>query len=85
LEALIFCQEDILNYISENLFEKTPEQLSDPRFYSKEEILMKYSRFIVTSIYTLIYLLGILIFFFFFFFFFFIKLLYYFFILLLLI
>ncbi|ORX49998.1 hypothetical protein BCR36DRAFT_583608 [Piromyces finnis] len=57
LEALTFCQEDILNYISENLFEKTPEQLSDPRFYSKEEIMMKYSRFIVTSLYSLIYLL----------------------------
>ncbi|ORX79499.1 hypothetical protein BCR32DRAFT_269438 [Anaeromyces robustus] len=57
LEALIFCQEEILNYISENLFEKTPEQLSDPRFYSKEEIMMKYSRFIVTSIHTLIYLI----------------------------
>ncbi|OUM67456.1 hypothetical protein PIROE2DRAFT_5091 [Piromyces sp. E2] len=57
LEALIFCQEDILNYISENLFEKTPEQLSDPRFYSKEEIMMKYSRLIITSLYALIYLL----------------------------
>ncbi|ORX97819.1 hypothetical protein K493DRAFT_11347 [Basidiobolus meristosporus CBS 931.73] len=56
-EVFGFCQAPLLEYISENLLEKTPETLSDPRFTSKEDAASKYGRVISSSFYSLGHLL----------------------------
>ncbi|KAK9723285.1 hypothetical protein K7432_002034 [Basidiobolus ranarum] len=56
-EVFGFCQASLLDYITENILEKTPETLSDPRFTSKEDTAAKYGRVISSSFYALGHLL----------------------------
>ncbi|KAF7727113.1 hypothetical protein EC973_007974 [Apophysomyces ossiformis] len=44
LDAIIFCQKEILNYVGDMLLQKTPETLSDARYVNKEDMTSKYSR-----------------------------------------
>nr|CAH7760824.1 unnamed protein product [Callosobruchus chinensis] len=46
--AVIFCQEDILSYISDNLLVQTAQTLSNPKHCTPEEMEAKYER-VLTS------------------------------------
>ncbi|CAG8678765.1 13067_t:CDS:10, partial [Cetraspora pellucida] len=58
VEVLIFCQMEILSYISDTIIHKTPETLSDPRFTSKEDMISKYDRVVACSYYSLAHLID---------------------------
>ncbi|RIB03619.1 hypothetical protein C2G38_2049118 [Gigaspora rosea] len=58
VEVLIFCQMEILSYISDIIIHKTPETLSDPRFTSKEDMISKYERVVASSYYSLAHLID---------------------------
>ncbi|CAG8495620.1 1804_t:CDS:10, partial [Dentiscutata heterogama] len=61
VEVLIFCQMEILSYISDIIIHKTPETLSDPRFTSKEDMISKYGRVVASSYYSLAHLIDSLL------------------------
>ncbi|CAG8707712.1 28909_t:CDS:10, partial [Gigaspora margarita] len=61
VEVLIFCQMEILSYISDIIIHKTPETLSDPRFTSKEDMISKYERVVASSYYSLAHLIDSLL------------------------
>ncbi|KAJ3299483.1 hypothetical protein HK104_008755 [Borealophlyctis nickersoniae] len=56
-DVLVFCQVEILNFVSDNILRQTPETLSDPRFTSQEDMVSKYARVVSGSLYTLSYML----------------------------
>ncbi|KAJ3092970.1 listerin E3 ubiquitin protein ligase 1 [Quaeritorhiza haematococci] len=56
-EALLFCQSEILEYVSDNILNQTPETLSDPRFTTPEEMRSKYERVVSSSFYIIGHLL----------------------------
>ncbi|CAG8455060.1 7132_t:CDS:10 [Cetraspora pellucida] len=58
VEVLIFCQMEILSYISDTIIHKTPETLSDPRFTSEEDMISKYDRVVACSYYSLAHLID---------------------------
>ncbi|XP_034232705.1 E3 ubiquitin-protein ligase listerin [Thrips palmi] len=49
-EAIAFCQEEILNYIYENLVVHTPQTLCNPKTMTPEEIESKYIRTVISSL-----------------------------------
>ncbi|XP_075215935.1 E3 ubiquitin-protein ligase listerin [Lycorma delicatula] len=49
-EAIIFCQEEILNYIIDNLINQTAQTLSSPKVTTPEEMETKYQRVVVSSL-----------------------------------
>ncbi|KAJ9575352.1 hypothetical protein L9F63_025698, partial [Diploptera punctata] len=49
-EAIIFCQEQILNYIHDNLIVHTPQTLSNATTVTAEEMEAKYQRVIISSL-----------------------------------
>jgi hypothetical protein len=57
LQALILCQESVLDYLEDLLLLQTVESLSDARFVSLEEQKSTFSRMITAAIYSLVYLL----------------------------
>nr|XP_006825327.1 PREDICTED: E3 ubiquitin-protein ligase listerin-like [Saccoglossus kowalevskii] len=56
-EAILFCKEDILMYIQDNLFKQTAATLSDPKSTPAEEMETKYNRVITSSFLALNYFL----------------------------
>ncbi|GLV42170.1 Listerin E3 ubiquitin protein ligase 1 [Carabus blaptoides fortunei] len=54
-EAIVFCQEDILSYICDNITVQTAQTLSNPKTTSPEEAEAKYERLLISSLqgYTL--------------------------------
>ncbi|KAI8341835.1 hypothetical protein BC941DRAFT_466733 [Chlamydoabsidia padenii] len=56
--VIVFCQKEILEYISEMLLVKTVETLSDSRYVSPDDMAAKYARVMASSLYTLTYLIG---------------------------
>ncbi|KAI9028280.1 hypothetical protein CLU79DRAFT_832688 [Phycomyces nitens] len=56
--VLVFCQKDILEFITEMLLYKTPETLSDPRHVTKEDMDSKFARVISSSLYCISYLID---------------------------
>ncbi|CAG8526817.1 12559_t:CDS:10, partial [Ambispora gerdemannii] len=56
-EVLLFGQAEILNYVSEILFQKTPETLKGSKFISQEEMEQKYARVVSSSYYAIAYLI----------------------------
>ncbi|KAG0237979.1 hypothetical protein BGW42_008079 [Actinomortierella wolfii] len=55
-QVLVFCLKDLIAHISENLLNKTPETLSDPRFTTPEEMETRFARVVASALYTLGYL-----------------------------
>ncbi|CAH1975524.1 unnamed protein product [Acanthoscelides obtectus] len=49
-EAVVFCQEDILSYISDNLLVQTPQTLSNPKHCTPEEMDAKYERVLISCL-----------------------------------
>ncbi|XP_017770844.1 PREDICTED: E3 ubiquitin-protein ligase listerin [Nicrophorus vespilloides] len=49
-EAIIFCQEEILNYICDNLIIHTAQTLSNPKTNSLEDSKARYERVIISSL-----------------------------------
>lgn len=49
-EAIVFCQEEILNYIYDNLIVQTAQTLSNPKIVTAEEMEAKYQRVVVSSL-----------------------------------
>ncbi|XP_039275962.1 E3 ubiquitin-protein ligase listerin [Nilaparvata lugens] len=43
-EAIIFCKEEIMNYIHDNLMNQTPQTLSNPKTTTQDEMEAKYQR-----------------------------------------
>ncbi|KAI8995888.1 hypothetical protein BC832DRAFT_595820 [Gaertneriomyces semiglobifer] len=56
-DVLVFCQTEILAFITENILHQTPETLSDPRFTTDEDSASKYARIVSSSFYMLGYML----------------------------
>lgn len=50
IEAIIFCQQEILNYIIDNVTVQTPQTLSNPKISSAEDMESKYQRVLVSSL-----------------------------------
>ncbi|RZF45698.1 hypothetical protein LSTR_LSTR004993 [Laodelphax striatellus] len=50
-EAIIFCKEEIMNYIHDNLMNQTPQTLSNPKTTTQDEMEAKYQR-VMTSCLT---------------------------------
>lgn len=49
-EAVIFCQEEILNYIHDNLSIQSPEALNNSKMLSPEDCEAKFERVIISSL-----------------------------------
>ncbi|CAG8545830.1 207_t:CDS:10 [Ambispora leptoticha] len=56
-EVLLFGQAEILNYVSEVIFQKTPETLNGSKYISQEEMEQKYARVVSSSYYAIAYLI----------------------------
>ena len=52
-EVIRFAQKEIMEYVSENILEATPESLSDPRYTPLEDMMQKYSRVVSGSFFIL--------------------------------
>lgn len=54
-EVIVFCEEEILSYITDNLTNQTIETLSNTKIVSREDAEAKYERVLLTSLkgYTL--------------------------------
>ncbi|XP_074644451.1 E3 ubiquitin-protein ligase listerin-like [Tubulanus polymorphus] len=52
-EAVIFCKNEVLSYIKDNLLSQTPQTLSDPSSMSKEESESRFEKFITSSLFAL--------------------------------
>lgn len=50
IEAIIFCQEQILTYIYDNLIVQTAQTLSNPTTVTAEEMEAKYQRVVISSL-----------------------------------
>lgn len=49
-EAIVFCEEEILSYITDNLINQTVESLSNTKIVSQEDAEAKYERILLTSL-----------------------------------
>lgn len=49
-EALVFCKDSILEYLTENLVTHTPQSLSDPKSTETEDMENKYNRVLTASL-----------------------------------
>ncbi|CAO3592382.1 unnamed protein product [Absidia cylindrospora] len=54
--VIVFCQKEILDYVSEMLLVKTAETLSDKRYVSPDDMAAKYARVMSSSLYAVTYL-----------------------------
>uniref|UniRef100_A0A8C7E2R1 E3 ubiquitin-protein ligase listerin n=1 Tax=Naja naja TaxID=35670 RepID=A0A8C7E2R1_NAJNA len=52
-EALMFCKDEILNVLQDNLLKETPDTLSDPQAVPEEEREAKFHRIITSSLLSL--------------------------------
>ncbi|KAM6448074.1 E3 ubiquitin-protein ligase listerin [Liasis olivaceus] len=52
-EALVFCKDEILNVLQDNLLKETPDTLSDPQAVPEEEREAKFHRIITCSLLSL--------------------------------
>ncbi|CAG2060103.1 unnamed protein product, partial [Timema podura] len=50
IEAIVFCQEEIINYIHDNLIVQTAQTLSNPKTATEDEMEAKYQRVLVSSL-----------------------------------
>eukprot|EP00842_Homolaphlyctis_polyrhiza_P003786 jgi/Hompol1/4408/HPOL_007088-RA len=57
-DAISFCQQSLIAYVSSNILEQTPETLSDPRFTTPEDMLSKYVRVIAGSLDIVGHMIG---------------------------
>ncbi|XP_041462561.1 E3 ubiquitin-protein ligase listerin-like [Lytechinus variegatus] len=58
--AVVFCKTEVLQLYKDNLFKETPETLSDPKSFSKEEQTEKYLRVVSSSLLALRELISLL-------------------------
>lgn len=57
-QVLIFCQPELLSYLTNNILEQTIESMSDSRYTSPEDMVAKYARIVAASFDALSFLLG---------------------------
>ncbi|KAI9139465.1 hypothetical protein BKA69DRAFT_1085574 [Paraphysoderma sedebokerense] len=55
-EVLVFCMEELLEFVIDTVLHKTPDTLSDPRYTSKEDMNAKYARVLSGCILSVIYI-----------------------------
>ncbi|KAJ3333852.1 listerin E3 ubiquitin protein ligase 1 [Blyttiomyces sp. JEL0837] len=53
VDVLSFCNKSILEFVADNLFQQTPETLSDARYTSEEDMQAKYHRLLASSVMVL--------------------------------
>lgn len=57
LDAIIYCQEEILSYICDNIIVKTPQAMNTSKLLTPEELETKYQRILICSLLSYSYYL----------------------------